>query len=157
MIIDRDGGLPASPFFCRVHPKLNVPLNALYLTLAMITIFGLIFLGSSRQASPCFKLYYISVSVTNPSSAFNAIISSSVVMLDIAYGVPIAVNCLRGRNMLPERSFVLSNTVGWIANLVCPNGLPWMDMLTNLLLDFPRLYLPHNSALPLPPRASCDR
>lgn len=44
----RDGGLPASPFFSRVHPKLNVPLNALYLTFAVITVFGLIFLGSSR-------------------------------------------------------------------------------------------------------------
>lgn len=43
-----DGGLPASPFFSRVHPKLNVPLNSLYLNLALITIFGCIFLGSSR-------------------------------------------------------------------------------------------------------------
>lgn len=44
----RDGGLPASPFFSRVHPKLNVPLNSLYLNLGLITIFGCIFLGSSR-------------------------------------------------------------------------------------------------------------
>lgn len=43
-----DGGLPASPFFARVHPKLGVPLNSLYLNLALITIFGCIFLGSSR-------------------------------------------------------------------------------------------------------------
>lgn len=40
-------------------------------------------------------------------------------MLDIAYGIPIAVNCLRGRNMLPERQFVLPNVVGWILNIVC--------------------------------------
>lgn len=51
-------------------------------------------------------------------SAFNAIISSSVVMLDISYGIPIAVNCLRGRNMLPERPFVLPNALGWILNMV---------------------------------------
>jgi choline transport protein len=43
-----DGGLPASPFFSRVHPTLNVPLNSLYLNLALVTIFGCIFLGSSR-------------------------------------------------------------------------------------------------------------
>lgn len=43
-----DGGLPASAFFARIHPKLNVPLNSLYLNLALITIFGCIFLGSSR-------------------------------------------------------------------------------------------------------------
>ena len=95
---NRDGGLPASPFFCRVHPKLKVPLNALYFTVILVIIFGCIFLGSS--------------------SAFNAIVSASVVMLDIAYGIPIAVNCLRGRNMLPERQFVLPNTIGWILNIV---------------------------------------
>lgn len=48
----RDGGLPASRFFARVHKKLNVPLNALYLTTALVIIFGLIFLGSSRYPSP---------------------------------------------------------------------------------------------------------
>lgn len=46
--IRSDGGLPASLFFSRVHPKLNVPLNALYLNLALVTIFGCIFLGSTR-------------------------------------------------------------------------------------------------------------
>ncbi|KAB8206117.1 amino acid/polyamine transporter I [Aspergillus parasiticus] len=112
----RDGGLPASPFFSRVHPKLNVPLNALYLTFAVITVFGLIFLGSS--------------------SAFNAIISSSVVMLDIAYGIPIAVNCIRGRTMLPERSFVLPNTLGWIANII---SLAYISLTTVLFLFPPVL------------------
>lgn len=42
-------------------------------------------------------------------------------MLDIAYVIPITVNCLRGRNMLPERSFVLPNAVGWFANIVRPH------------------------------------
>ncbi|KAJ5154284.1 Amino acid/polyamine transporter I [Penicillium coprophilum] len=59
----RDGGLPASPFFSRVHPKLQVPLNSLYLNLALVIIFGCIFLGST--------------------SAFNAIVSASVVLLDL--------------------------------------------------------------------------
>lgn len=44
----RDGGLPASRVFARVHKRLNVPLNALYLTTALVIIFGLIFLGSTR-------------------------------------------------------------------------------------------------------------
>lgn len=93
-----DGGLPFSPFFSKVHPKLKVPLHSLYLNLALVIIFGLIFLGSS--------------------SAFNAIISASVVLLDLAYGIPIAINCLRGRNTLPERSFVLPNALGWVLNTV---------------------------------------
>ncbi|KAF9892832.1 hypothetical protein FE257_000421 [Aspergillus nanangensis] len=107
----RDGGLPASPFFSKVHPKLKVPLNALYLTNACVIIFGLVFLGSS--------------------SAFNAIISSSVVMLDLSYGIPILVNCVRGRKMLPERPFVLSNTVGWIVNMI---ALAYISLTTVLFL-----------------------
>ncbi|KAI2742485.1 hypothetical protein DTO013E5_3587 [Penicillium roqueforti] len=109
----RDGGLPASPFFSRVHPKLNVPLNSLYLNLALVVIFGCIFLGSS--------------------SAFNAIVSASVVLLGLSYGMPIAVNCCRGRKMLPERSFVLPEIVGWTINII---SLAYI-LLTTILFLFP--------------------
>lgn len=114
---NRDGGLPASKFFAKVHNKLKVPLNALYLTLFLVVVFGCIFLGSSRYVL-CFSLFIVFNFKLKKSSAFNAIVSSSVVMLDIAYVIPITVNCARGRNMLPERSFVLPNTIGWIANIV---------------------------------------
>jgi choline transport protein len=100
----RDGGLPASRFFARVNLRLDVPINALYLTTVLVIIFGCIFLGSS--------------------SAFNAIVSASVVALGITYAAPPAVNCLRGRKMLPEtRPFKLPEAVGWTFNLVsspCP-------------------------------------
>lgn len=95
----RDGGLPASRFFAKVHGRLQVPLNALWLTLILVIIFGCIFLGSS--------------------SAFNAIVSASVVALGITYAIPPAINCLRGRKMLPaSRPFVLPSWLGWTCNLV---------------------------------------
>lgn len=95
----RDGGLPASKFFAKVHGRLQVPLNALWLTLILVIIFGCIFLGSS--------------------SAFNAIVSASVVALGITYAIPPAINCIRGRKMLPEsRPFKLPNWLGWTCNLV---------------------------------------
>ncbi|THC98479.1 hypothetical protein EYZ11_002064 [Aspergillus tanneri] len=112
----RDGGLPASPFFSKVHPTLKVPLNALYVTSVLVIIFGCIFLGSS--------------------SAFNAIVSSSVVMLDIAYGIPIAIHCMRGRNTLPERPFVIPNILGWIANMI---SLAYISLTTILFLFPPTL------------------
>ncbi|RDW86682.1 GABA permease GabA [Aspergillus mulundensis] len=112
----RDGGLPASPFFSKVHPKLQVPLNGLYMTMFWVIVFGCIFLGSS--------------------SAFNAITSSSVVLLDIAYGIPIAINCLRGRQMLPERPFVLPQTLGWVVNLI---ALAYISLTTVLFLFPPEL------------------
>lgn len=44
----RDGGLPASKFFAKVHTRLGLPLNALILTSVIVILFGLIFLGSTR-------------------------------------------------------------------------------------------------------------
>jgi choline transport protein len=94
----RDGGLPFSKVFAKVHPKLQLPLNALILTVIIDVIFGCIFLGSS--------------------SAFNAILSASVVALGLSYSIPVMINCLRGRKMLGDRPFVLPGIFGWIANLV---------------------------------------
>ncbi|PSS18533.1 hypothetical protein M430DRAFT_101790 [Amorphotheca resinae ATCC 22711] len=109
----RDGGLPFSKIFATVHPKLGLPLNALILTVLLDVIFGCIFLGSS--------------------SAFNAIISASVVALGISYAIPIAVNCLRGRTMLGERPFVLSPVLGWTANII---GIIYV-LVTTVLFVFP--------------------
>jgi choline transport protein len=86
----RDGGLPFSRFFAKVHTGLDVPLNALYLTTILVVIFGCIFLGSS--------------------SAFNAIVSASVVALGITYAAPPAVNCLMARNVARDRSVRLAWT-----------------------------------------------
>lgn len=95
----RDRGLPCSRVFATVNQTLQVPLNALIWTVAWVIIFGCVFLGSS--------------------SAFNAIVSASVVALGVTYAIPPAINCLRGRRMLPEtRPFKLSGPVGWTVNLV---------------------------------------
>ncbi|CZT03124.1 related to HNM1-Choline permease [Rhynchosporium agropyri] len=113
----RDGGLPYSRVFAKVHPKLVLPLNALYLNVALVIIFGCIFLGSS--------------------SAFNAIISASVVALGVSYGIPISINCIRGRKMLPDsRPFRLNSVVGWTANLI---GIAYVIITTVLFLFPPEL------------------
>ncbi|KAL8746568.1 MAG: hypothetical protein Q9184_007728, partial [Pyrenodesmia sp. 2 TL-2023] len=94
----RDGGLPLSRVIAKVHPTLELPLNSLILTTSLVIIFGCIFLGSD--------------------SAFNAIVSASVVALGVSYAMPVAINCLRGRKMLRERRFTLPGWFGWFANLV---------------------------------------
>jgi amino acid transporter len=94
----RDGGLPTSRFFAKVHPTLKLPLNALILTVIVVIIFGCLFLAST--------------------SVSNAIISAAVVALDLSYAMPILVNCLQGRKALPERPWKLPNAVGWVADMV---------------------------------------
>jgi len=78
----RDRGMPFSHIFSRVHPTLDVPINALLWTTAWVIIFGCIFLGSS--------------------STFNAITAASVIALGVTYAIPPLINVLRGRKMLPE-------------------------------------------------------
>ncbi|GLA83780.1 hypothetical protein AtubIFM56815_007986 [Aspergillus tubingensis] len=108
-----DGGLPASKFFARVHPRLGLPLNALILTAFVVIIFGCIYLGSS--------------------SAFNAIVSASVVALDLSYAMPIAVNCLRGRRTLPDRKWKVPNAIGWVIDTISLSYIA----LTTVLFLFP--------------------
>ncbi|PBP18914.1 hypothetical protein BUE80_DR010388 [Diplocarpon rosae] len=70
-------------------------------------------------------------------SAFNALISVSVVALGVSYGIPVSINCLRGRRMLPEsRPFKLSPAVGWTANLI---GIAYVILTTVLFLFPPKL------------------
>lgn len=95
----RDGGLPFSRILAKVHPTLDAPVNALILTTVLVVIFGCIFLGST--------------------SAFFAIVAASVIALGVTYGIPPAINLLRGRKMLPpDRAFVLPGPLGWICNIV---------------------------------------
>jgi choline transport protein len=111
----RDRGLPCSDLLARVHPTLDVPVNALLWTTGWVVIFGLIFLGSS--------------------STFNAITAASVVALGVTYAIPPAINCLRGRRMLPvTRAFKLSEPVGWALNLVSSSMTPFQQRSwTNLV------------------------
>lgn len=95
----RDRGLPFSKVFAKVHPTLDLPLNALLWTAGWVVIFGCVFLGSS--------------------STFNAITSASVVALGVSYAIPPAINMLRGRRALPaDRTFKLSGALGWVLNTV---------------------------------------
>lgn len=109
----RDGALPVSKIWWIVDKRLGVPLNALYLNVVVVIIFGCIYLGSSV--------------------AFNAIIASSVVALGISYGIPVALNLAYMRKKLPKRIFALPEWLGWTANII---GLAY-TIVTTVLFLFP--------------------
>lgn len=109
----RDGGLPVSRLWWKVHPTLGVPMNALYLNVVVVVIFGCIYLGSTI--------------------AFNAIVAASVVALGVSYGIPIAISVAQMRRKLPERSFKLPSWLGWTANII---GLVY-TVVTTVLFLFP--------------------
>ncbi|KAG8694058.1 hypothetical protein FRC09_010087 [Ceratobasidium sp. 395] len=115
----RDNGLPFSRIFAHINARFRVPLASLVLTTTLCVIFGCIYLGSS--------------------SALNAILSSSVVALNISYSIPVALLLIRGRHLLhpPDLpappTFTLGRIGGPIANII---GLAFA-VLTTVFFLFP--------------------
>jgi hypothetical protein len=69
--------------------------------------------------------------------------------------MPILVNCLQGRNALPERKWKLPNAVGWFADMVRLNLLG-RCMLVLIHAGLSGIYHSYNSAFRLPSLANCD-
>ncbi|KIW81502.1 hypothetical protein Z517_04527 [Fonsecaea pedrosoi CBS 271.37] len=97
----RDNGLVFSSRLCRIHPTLEVPVYALLLTYAILVLCGCIFVAST--------------------TAFNALISSSIVLQQLSFVIPVALLLYRrrGPKYLPRtRFFAPPPAVGWIANVI---------------------------------------
>jgi amino acid transporter len=93
----RDGGIPFSSFFSRIHPRQKVPVNATMACFVFIILYGLIYIGST--------------------TAFNSFISMSILSLNITYVAPQAIVLYRGRRaVLPQRHFRLGHYVGIFCN-----------------------------------------
>lgn len=84
----RDDGLPFSKVFAKVHPTLKTPSNATILCTLFCIAYSAIYIGST--------------------TAFNSIISMSILALNITYVIPQGILLFRGRDkVLPARSFRL--------------------------------------------------
>ncbi|WVF68676.1 hypothetical protein IAT40_003448 [Kwoniella sp. CBS 6097] len=116
----RDRGLPFSRVFATMNRN-GVPIPSVLLTTSLVIIFGCVYLGSS--------------------TALNAILSSSVVFLNISYSIPILLVVIRGRHILrppslPAPTWTLGPILGPIANLV---GLSFTALTTVFFLFPPDL------------------
>ena len=109
----RDHGLPYSTYFSHVSEYHGFPVRTTMLTLAFCSFYGLLYLIST--------------------TAFNSIITSAVLYLNITYAIPQALIAVRGRkNVLPEHSFDL----GWIG-YVCNYLSPFLVLIVSILICFP--------------------
>lgn len=93
----RDGAIPGSKWWKIVHPKLDVPLNGMMLSMVIQIILGLIYFGSP--------------------AAFNAFSGVGVIALTAAYSVPIVVSMLENRKTVKTGAFYLGK-LGWVCNIV---------------------------------------
>ncbi|KAI0968614.1 amino acid/polyamine transporter I [Xylaria arbuscula] len=118
----RDGAIPGSKWWKVVHPKLDVPLNAMMLSMVLQIALGLIYFGSS--------------------AAFNAFSGVGVIALTAAYCAPILVSMLEGRKTVSTGSFYLGK-LGWVCNTVSVGWtllvIPLFSMPTTVPVTDPSL------------------
>ncbi|KIY02165.1 uncharacterized protein Z520_02303 [Fonsecaea multimorphosa CBS 102226] len=120
----RDNGLVFSSRLSSIHPTLQVPVYALFLTYGILVVCGCVFVAST--------------------TAFNALIGSSIVLQEISFLIPVALllHRRRGPKYLPRtRSFAPPSVVGWIANVI----VVAFTVVTTVFFNFPA-FLPTSAA-----------
>ncbi|EXJ68395.1 uncharacterized protein A1O5_08187 [Cladophialophora psammophila CBS 110553] len=116
----RDNGLVFSSRLSRIHPTLQVPVYALFLTYGILVVCGCVFVAST--------------------TAFNALIGSSIVLQEISFLIPVALLIYRRRGpkyLPPTRYFAPPSAVGWIANVI----VVAFSLITTVFFNFP-VFLP---------------
>jgi len=128
----RDGAIPGSKWWKQVNHKLDVPLNAMMLSMVVQILLGLIYFGSV--------------------AAFNAFSGVGVICLTVSYATPIAVSLLGGRKEIKNGHFNWG-VVGMVCNIIAicehlPSHPPYCCLCSGNANHFiHRLELTRNSAL----------
>lgn len=109
----RDNALPYSTSLRKVNKHLGVPVQANVLVGICLGLLGCIYIGNT--------------------TAFNAFISSALVLNNFTYGVPVCINMIQGRNTFRRGKFHMSGIIGWGVNiLMCC----WL-VLSSIFFSFP--------------------
>ncbi|KAL2681434.1 hypothetical protein Neosp_009045 [[Neocosmospora] mangrovei] len=96
----RDKGTPYPNYFAQVHPTLGFPVRTTVAALCFGTIYGLLYLAST--------------------TAFNSIITTAVLLLNVSYAIPQATAAIQGRSkVLPKRPLNLGR-YGYFCNIFAP-------------------------------------
>jgi choline transport protein len=112
----RDDALLFSKKFGIMHPRLGVPAWALAVNAALIFLAGCVYLISS--------------------TAFSALINSSIILQIVSFAMPCALLMMRGRSehVLPsDRAFSVPSWLGWVANAVVVVAA----IIETIFFDFP--------------------
>lgn len=122
----RDGAIPGSKWWKQVHPTLDLPVNAMMLSMAIQIALGLIYFGSY--------------------TAFLAFSGVGVITLTVSYAAPIAVSMLEGRAHVKGAKFSLGR-FGWFCNTVAIGMCYFQDGSGPLANDVASLVHPRRPAV----------
>jgi len=108
----RDAGLPFGRFLSHVDTRLDVPLRAHFVSSFIVTLLGLLYLGSY--------------------TAFFSMVTACIVLLYVSYSIPVVCLLIRGRNNIRHGPFWLG-PIGLFSNVVL---LVW-TCFTIVMYSFP--------------------
>ncbi|OGE58352.1 hypothetical protein PENARI_c001G02198 [Penicillium arizonense] len=94
----RDNATPFASYFAQVHPTLNCPVRATVAMSALVTCLGCIYIGST--------------------TAFQALISSFIVLSSLSYFGAIFPHVLSGRRNMVPGPFYMGQKLGMAVNIV---------------------------------------
>ncbi|CAG8332358.1 unnamed protein product [Penicillium salamii] len=94
----RDNATPFASYFAQVHPTLNCPVRATVAMSAIVTCLGCIYIGST--------------------TAFQALISSFIVLSSLSYFGAICPHVLSGRRNMVPGPFYMGQKLGMVVNVV---------------------------------------
>jgi amino acid transporter len=122
----RDGAIPGFKWWKIVNVKLDVPLNAMMLSMAIQLILGLIYFGAPV--------------------AFNAFSGVGVICLTLSYAIPILISLIRGRKQVKEGAFHLG-ALGTFCNVVALGMFCWYISISYIQLTCNSLVCSRHSPL----------
>ncbi|KAE8147897.1 amino acid transporter [Aspergillus avenaceus] len=92
----RDNGLPFSTYWSHIDPARQIPIRTTLLAAGFCLIYGLLYIAST--------------------AAFNSIVNTAILMLNITYTIPQGILVTCGRHRLPKRPFNLGPVIGYAVN-----------------------------------------
>ena len=95
--LSRDNATPFASYFAQVHPTLNCPVRATVAMSVMVTLLGCIYVGST--------------------TAFQALISSFIVLSSLSYFGAIFPHVLSGRRNMVPGPFYMGQNLGMAVNI----------------------------------------
>ncbi|KAF2770374.1 putative choline transporter Hnm1 [Teratosphaeria nubilosa] len=117
----RDGAMPLSKIWSKIHPTLHIPFNSQLAVTAIMALLGCLYLGSS--------------------TAFNSLMGTAVTINNLAYLVPILTNLVSGRKHMHRGTFFMSGWVGCAVNIIT---VAWL-VFAVVFFSFP-YYIPVTAA-----------
>ncbi|KAF2798207.1 amino acid transporter [Melanomma pulvis-pyrius CBS 109.77] len=92
----RDGGVPFATFFSKIDERLEFPVRTTVAAFAFVCLYGLLYLAST--------------------TAFNSIVTSAVLFLNITYVVPQAIVLVQGRGKSLPTRYLRLGYLGYFCN-----------------------------------------